>query len=141
MRWVAWSKRLPLFPHGLVRRNPDREGYRSGQLVVHRYFETVRSRMFQRHVKDQDRPCFYLGDPRRRLGERHRAVAADDFTLLLVDEPNLHLVFPEFGPATFQAHHEVESRVDHRQLLHPNVLEDSQNGELAVMVDEGVIAQ
>jgi hypothetical protein len=47
----------------------------------------------------------------------------------------------EFRAAPLQAHHEVEPWVDDGEALHPDVLEDPHDGELAVLVDERVVTE
>ncbi len=97
--------------------------------------------MFQRHVEDQDGACLDFRHPGRGLGEAHGAVTGDDLVLVFVGETYAHFVLPEFGSPTLQAHYEVQAGMHDRESLNPNVLEDSHDGELTVLVNEGVVAQ
>src|SRR5439155_1278659 len=71
-----------------------------------------------------------VGHPRGRLREVGVAVAAENLRVLLVREPDLHLVLADLGALALEAEHQVQAWVHRGELLHPDVLEDPQHGEL-----------
>ena len=95
--------------------------------------------MGERNVEDENRRGFDIHDPGGRLGERHLAAAAEDLDALLVREADLQPMLADLGALALQPEHEVQARVHRGELLHPDVLEDSQDGDLAGLVDESVV--
>src|SRR5881396_402389 len=108
-------------------------------LTVDRDVETIQPRMRERNVEHEDRAGLDLRDPRRRLGEVDVAVASQDLDVLLVEQADLHLVLAHLGALALEAEHQVQARVHRGKLLHPDVLEDPQDGELAGLVHQGVV--
>ena len=69
----------------------------------------------------------------------HGAVAAEDLGVLLVQEPDLHLVLADLGALPLEAEYQVQAGVHGGELLHPDVLEDPQHGQLARLIDDRVV--
>src|SRR4029077_19137500 len=69
----------------------------------------------------------------------HVARAAEDLRVLLVHQPNLHVMLADLRALTLEAQHKVQTRVHRRELLHPDVLEDAQHRELAGLIDDRVV--
>src|SRR2546425_244317 len=115
----------------------DRNGGRL--LTVDRDVETIQPRMRKRNVEHEDRAGLDLRDPSRRLREVDVAVASQDLDVLLVEQADLHLVLAHLGALALEAEHQVQARVHRGKLLHPDVLEDPQDGELAGLVHQGVV--
>src|SRR2546430_14740635 len=80
-----------------------------------------------------------IGHPRGRLGEVDVAVAAEDLPVLLVQEPDLHLVLADLRTLPFEAEHQVQARVHGGKRLHPDLLEDPPDGELSRLSDERIV--
>jgi len=95
--------------------------------------------MRERDVEDEHGRGLDVGDSRGRLGEGHLAVAAEDLHILVVEETNLHLVLADLGALTPEPQDQVQPRVRGGKLLHPDVLEHPQDGDLPGLVDEGVV--
>ena len=95
----------------------------------------------QGEVEDQHRPRLDVGHPRRRLAELHGAFAFDQFGPLLVHEPDPHRVLPDLGAPAAHPEHQMRARMHGRELWHPDVLEQPQHGELALLVDQGVVGE
>src|SRR2546422_5208210 len=115
----------------------DRNGRRP--LAVDRDIKTIKPGVRKGNVEHEDRAGLDLRDPRRRLGEVDVAVASQDLDVLLVEQADLHLVLAHLGALALEAEHQVQARVHRGKLLHPDVLEDPQDGELAGLVHQGVV--
>src|SRR5205814_9152832 len=116
-------------------------GHRYGglPLPVHGDLEAVRYRVRQRYVEYQDGAGFGVGHARRGLGEGDVAVAAEDFRVLFVEQADLHVMLADLGALPLEPQHEVQPGVHGGKLLHPDVLEDPEDGELARLIDERVV--
>src|SRR6266699_925438 len=124
---------------GRRRQLAHRERHRGLLVSIDRDLEAISAGMRKRHVEHQNRPRLDIGDARGRLGEVDVAVAAEDLHILFVQEPDLHLVLADLGALSFEAQHQVQARVHGGELLHPDVLENPQDGELARLIDDGVV--
>jgi hypothetical protein len=60
---------------------------------------------------------------------------------MLVHEPDAEFVRADLGPAAPHPDYQVGARVHRREALDPDMLEDSQYAQLAVLVDERVVGQ
>src|SRR5690349_5080608 len=123
----------------LLRQLARRQGNGGFRLAVDHDLEAVRPRVRQRHVEHQYRARLDVGDARGRLREVHGAVAAQDLGVLLVQQLDLYLVLSYLRALALEAQHQMEARVHRGKLLHPDVLEDAEYGELARLIHERVV--
>jgi hypothetical protein len=77
----------------------------------------------------------------RRFAELHPPVAFEQGTPALVHEPDPHGMVADFAAAASHPEHEVRPRVHRGELRYPHVLEQSQDGELSLLVDQGVVGE
>src|SRR6266849_5602914 len=115
------------------------QGHRGLPFSVDGDLEAVRARVRERHVEHENRSRLDVGHSCGRLGEVHGAVAAEDLGVLLVHQPDLHLVLADLGALSLEAEHQVQTGVHGGELLHPDVLEDPQHRELARLIDDRIV--
>ena len=76
-----------------------------------------------------------------RLAKLHRAGATHQCSALFIHETNTELVRADLGPPSPDPDDEMGSGMHRREALHPDVLEDSQHAQLAVLVNECVVGK
>jgi len=69
----------------------------------------------------------------------HRALAAEQLGAVFVHEPDADGVDADLGPAALHPEDEMRPRADGGKAGQPDVLEDAEDAELALLVDEGVV--
>jgi hypothetical protein len=106
---------------------------------VHGDFEAILPRLRERHVEHQHRRSLDLRHAGGRLGEVHRAGAAQQLRIVVVHQFDLDLVLPDFRAFALQTEHQVEARMHRRELRHPNVLKDAEHRHLARLIDQRVV--
>lgn len=95
----------------------------------------------ERHVEHKHGTGFHIRDPGRGFSELNRALTAEQLGARLIHEADPDPVDPDFRPPSPHAQHEVRARMDRGEIGDPYVLKDSQDGELALLVDEGVVGE
>jgi hypothetical protein len=60
---------------------------------------------------------------------------------LCVDEADANAVQPDLGAPPAHAEHEMGAWVHRGKRAHPHMLEDAKNGELALLIDQGVVRE
>jgi hypothetical protein len=91
------------------------------------------------NVEHEHRTGFDIHDPGGGLAELHGAFAAEQLVARLVDKPDADRVYPDLRATASDPQHQVGSRVDGGKAADPYMLEDAEDGELALLVDQGVI--
>ena len=99
------------------------------------------SRRRERQVEDQDGACFNIGHPGGRLAEVDRSLALDQAVALVVHEADPDAVGADLGAAAADPEHQVGARVNARELRHPDVLKQAKDGQLALLIDQGVVGE
>src|SRR5688572_10490660 len=119
----------------------DRRGERhpAGELAIEGDLEGVLPGTGEGDVEHQHRPGLHVGHAGRRLTELHRALSAEQLCAGLVHEANPDGVHSDLRAAPPDPEHQMGARADGRELGQPDVLEDAQHAELALLVDEGVV--
>ena len=102
-----------------------RDWHFSLKLRVYLNLETVLSRVFERDIECEYSPGFHLEHARRWFGKVDFPLAVDDFFILFVQHPNLHVVLADLGTSSLQSNHEVQAGMYSRELLNPNVMENA----------------
>lgn len=92
-------------------------------------------------VEDQHSPRLQFCHTGRRLPELDRALAAKQFLILVVDEPDAYPMAPHLRAATPYPDHQVGPGVDGREARNPDVLEDAEDRQLALLVDQGIVSE
>src|SRR4029077_1742321 len=126
-------------PSGRRGQLAHRQGHRGLPFSVDGDLEAVRARVRERHVEHENRSGLDVGHSRGRLGEVHAAVAAEDLGVLLVHQPDLHLVLADLGALPLEAEHEVQTGMHGGELLHPDVLEDPQHRQFSGLIDDRIV--
>jgi hypothetical protein len=103
--------------------------------------EGVLSGPRQGEVKDQDRPRLHVGDPRRWFPELNGSFPFHQSRPLFVDEPDAHRVVPDFRASAAHPEYEMRARMDGRECGNPDVLKQTQHGEFALLVDQGIVGE
>lgn len=109
--------------------------------VVQPDFEGKQAGAGQGYVEYQHRSCLQFGHSGRRLAEFHGSLAAKEFLALIIHKTDLDPVGADFGPLSPDPQHQMRPRVGRGEISHPDVLEDSQYGQLALLVDQGIVRQ
>jgi hypothetical protein len=95
----------------------------------------------QRDVEHQHGARLDVGDAGRRLAELYGTVAAEQLGAALVDEPDPDGVPPDLRAAAAHPQYKVRAGVHRGKLADPDVLEDPEDGELALLVDQCIVRQ
>jgi hypothetical protein len=118
-----------------------RQRHAGGWFTIDRDLERVEPGVGERDIEYQDGAGLHVGHTRRRLAELHRAVAAEQLGSLLVDEANANGMQPDLGAPSSYAEHEMGAWVHRGKRAYPHMLEDAKNGELTLLVDQGVVCE
>lgn len=116
-----------------TQRDPDR------RIVGQNDLEGIGAGARERDIEDQDGPRLDLGDSGGRFAELDIAFATHQFLMLVVDEPDPQRMGADFGPPSAHPDNQVGPRMHGGKLVDPDVLENAQHGQLAVLVDQGVV--
>jgi hypothetical protein len=108
---------------------------------IQRDLEGVRPGPGQGQIEDQHRARLHVRDSRGRLAEVHRPFALDQLGTLIVYEADPHPVLADLGAPTAEAEHQVGAGMHRREVGHPDMLEQPEHRQLALLVDEGVVCQ
>lgn len=119
----------------------DRERDARHGFAVEIDFEGVMPRPRQRDIEDEDRAGFHVRDSGRGFPELNRALAAEELRARIIDEADPDPVDADLRPPPPHAQYEVRARMDRREIGHPDVLKDPQDGELSLLVNEGVVGE
>jgi hypothetical protein len=111
----------------------------AGDLVVQRDLEGVGPRPGKGHVEDQHGTGLDVHHSGRRLAKLHRPLAAEQLGAGVIDEPDADGVDSDLGPPPPHPEHQVGAGTDGRETAQPDVLKDSQDAELALLINEGII--
>ena len=114
-------------------RNPDR------RLAVQGYLESELAGLGEGDVEDEHGARLHIHYAGGRLTEAHGSLAAQELGAGVVDEPDANRVHPYLGAAAPDPQHQMSSRVHGGKPADPDVLEDAEDGQLALLVDQGVI--
>ena len=95
----------------------------------------------ERHVEDEDGAGLHVGNPRGRLPELDRALAAQELRARLIHEADPDAVDADLRAPPPHPQHEMGPRMDRRELGDPDMLEDPQDRKLSLLIDEGVVGK
>src|SRR4029077_12628866 len=115
------------------------DGHRGGGRVVHGDGEAIDPGVREGHVEDQNGGRLDVRHPGGRLGEVHVPRAPQDLRIALVQEADLHRVFPDFRPPALEPEHQVQAGMHGREMLHPDMLEDAQHRDFPGLVHQGIV--
>ena len=104
-----------------------RDWYHFLRLRVYLDLEPVLPWAFERDIECEDGSCLHFEYACWWLGEVHLSLAIDDLFVLLVQEPNLHVVLTHLCASSLQSNHEVQAWMHSWELLYPDVMEDADN--------------
>src|SRR5690242_13520156 len=110
-----------------------------GLSVIERDLEGVGAGAGERHVEDQYRAGLDFHHAGRRLAELHGPLAAEELAPVLVHEADAHRVHADLRATPLHPEDQVGPWMERGELGYPDVLEDTEHAELALLVDEGVI--
>jgi hypothetical protein len=111
----------------------------AGDFVVQRDLEGVGPRPGKRHVEDQHGTGLDVYHAGGRLAELHRPLPAEQLGPGFIDEPDADGVDSDLGPPPPHPEHQVGAGTDGREAAQPDMLKDSQDAELALLIDEGIV--
>jgi hypothetical protein len=111
------------------------------RLAVELDFEGVVPGPRQRDVEHEDGAGFHVRDSGRRLPELNRSLAAEELRVRIVDEADPDPVDADLRSSPPHAQHQVGAGMDCGEIGHPDVLKDPQDGELSLLVNEGVVGE
>ena len=123
----------------LLLRVPGGERDPSRYLAIECDLERVGAGAGERDIEHKHCPCLDVHDAGRWLAELHRALAAEQLVSSLVHESDADGVHPDLGASAADAQHEVRAGTHRREAGEPDVLEDAEDAEFALLVDEGVV--
>jgi hypothetical protein len=115
------------------------EGNPAGDLVVERDLERVRPRSGKGHVEDEHGTGLDVHHSGGGLAKLHGPLAAQQLRPGLIDEPDPDGMDSDLGPPPPHPEHQVGAGTDGREAGQPDVLKDSEDAELALLVDEGIV--
>jgi hypothetical protein len=112
-----------------------------GEAAVELDLECVGARGRERQIEDQHGRGLDVCHPGRRLAEMHRALPLEQGGAPVVHEPDADGMLADFGPASPDPEDQVGPGMHRGEAGNPDVLEEPQHGELALLVDQGVIGE
>ncbi len=118
-----------------------RERHPVRQLSIETDLEGVLPGTGKGHVEHQHGTGLDIDHAGRRLTELHGAVAAEELGAALVHEPDPDRMPPDLGASAADPQHQMRARMQGGKFADPDVLEDPEDGELALLVDQGVVRQ
>jgi hypothetical protein len=71
----------------------------------------------------------------------HGALSTQQLGPGFVNEPDSDRVHPDFRAAAAHPKHQMGARVHRREPTHPHMLEDAEDGELTLLINQGVVGQ
>ena len=78
--------------------------------------------------------------PAGRLADLHVPLATQDLAARVVHQLDQDGVIADLGAPALEPQHQMEARMDRREALDPDAVEDPQHRQLAVLVDDRVVA-
>jgi hypothetical protein len=135
-RW-ALLMQLPRRPTHHCREKGDSRGFD----LVERDDKCVFAGRSQRQVEDQHSGGIQIYHPGWRFVDLHHPGLLESEVAGGIEELDPKFVATKFGTAPAEMEHEMSPRVHGRELLYRNMAPDAQHGELAPLVQEGVIAE
>jgi hypothetical protein len=118
-----------------------RERHAGGWFAIDRDLERIEPGVRERDIEHQHGAGFHVGDARRGFAKLYRAVAAEQLGPVLVDEANADAMQPDLGAPPSYPEHEMGAWVHRGERAHPHMLEDAKDGELTLLVDQGVVSE
>lgn len=103
--------------------------------------ERIQAGPGQGEIEDEHGARLDVGDAGGRFAELHRAFALDERGALVVHETDPHGVMTDLRPPPAHSEHEVGTGMDRRKAGHPDVLEEAQHRELALLIDQRVVGE
>ena len=126
---------------GAARNQADGQGNAVALAAIELDLERVGAGLWQRKVEDQDGAGFDFGHAGRRLAEMHRPLAFKEGIAAVIDEPDGQAMFADFRASPAHPQDQMSPRVHGRELGHPHMLEQAQHGELALLINQGVVGE
>lgn len=117
------------------------QGYPGNGAAIETDFEGVPTGMRERNVEHQYRPGFDISHTRGGFSELNGAVAGQQLRSGVVNEPDTHGMGADFRAPPTHPQDQVSARVDRGKLGYPDVLKQTQDRELALLIDQGVVSQ
>jgi len=152
MRWVTIRRNGP--DQRSVQRSAVGSGERSAprnqangqgnavaRVAIQLDLEGVGPGLRQGEVEHQHRPGLDFRDPGRRLAEVHRSFSFKQRIPPIIDEPDGQAVLADFGAPPAHPQDEMGPRMHRRELGHPHMLKQAQDGKLPLLVDQGVVGE
>lgn len=112
-----------------------------GRAAVEGDFKGVGARLRQGHVEHQDRAGLQLIHPGGGFTKLDCALAAEQFLAVLIDKTDPDVVASDLRTPAPDPEDEVGPGVHGREGPHPHVLENAEYGQLALLVDQGVVRE
>jgi hypothetical protein len=104
-------------------------------------FEVILPRLREGQVEDQYRARLDIGHSGGWLAELHRALALYQRRPPVILKANPHRMRADLGTPPAHPEHQVGARMHGGELRDPDVLEEAEDRELAVLVDQRVIRE
>ena len=117
------------------------QGNAVARVAIQLDLEGVGPRLRQGEVEHQHRPRLDFGHPGRWLAELHRPLSLQQRVPPIIHKADGQAVLADLGAPPTHPQDQMGPRVNRRELGHPHMLEQAQDGELALLIDQGVVGE